>query len=140
MTANIIIACDPRYKVNRSVIETAAINVLALNRVSGKVELEVNIVGDRKMHELNKSYRGLDETTNILTFALEDSNPQNLQHIPRVGFISSPDKVLRLGSIVLSYPQIVDDAAEYGNSIDEEISFLVDHGTKHLLGIHHNPH
>lgn len=139
MTANIIVTSDPRYNINRAVVETAAVNVLQANKVGGKVELEVNIVGDRKMHELNKTYRGLDETTNILTFALEDPNPQNLQHAPR-GFIASPDKVLRLGSILISYPQAVDDAAEYNNSVDEEISFLVDHGTKHLLGIHHNPH
>ncbi len=138
--ANIIITSDPRYTINRTAIESAALNVLSLNKVTSRVELEVNIVGDRKMHELNKTYRGLDETTNILTFALEDTNPQNLQHIPRVGFIASPDKVLHLGSIVISYPQAVDDAGEYGHSVDEEISFLVDHGTKHLLGIHHNPH
>ena len=137
---NIIITSDPRYTVSRAAIETAVINVLQENKVNGRVEIEVSIVGDRKMHELNKSYRGFDETTNILTFALEDPNPQNLQHIPRVGFIASPDRVLRLGSIILSYPQIVEDAGEYGNSIDEEIAFLVDHGTKHLLGIHHKPH
>lgn len=140
MNTNIIICSDPRYTINKAEIEAAAVNVLQINKVTSKVELEINVVGDRKMHELNKSYRGLDETTNILTFALEDPNPQTLQHIPRVGFISSPDKVLRLGSILISYPQVVEDAGEYGNSIDEEINFLVDHGVKHLLGIHHDPH
>lgn len=141
---NIIISSDPRYNINRGAVQAAVLGVLKRNKVTGKVELEVNIVGDRKMHELNKKYRGIDSTTDILSFVLEDSNPQNLQHmlpagrqIPRVGFVAAPDKVLRLGSIVISYPQAVEDASLDGTSVEEEVLFLVEHGTNHLLGIHH---
>ncbi len=144
---NVIISSDPRYSVNRMAVQTAVLNVLKKNKVSGKVEVEVNVVGDRKMHELNKEYRGIDSTTDILSFVLEDPNPINLQQnlptnrqIPRVGFVAAPDKVLRLGSIVISYPQAVEDASLDGISVEDEISFLVEHGTHHLLGIHHNPH
>lgn len=135
---NVVISSDPRYSINRSSIETAVLSVLKQHKVTGRVEVEVVIVGDRKMHELNKKYRDIDSTTDILTFALEDSNPQNLQHIPRIGFVSAPDKVLRLGSIVISHPQAVEDAGLDGKSLDDEIAFLVEHGTNHLLGFHHN--
>ena len=90
------------------------------------------------MHELNRKFRGLDSTTNILSFALEDPNPATLQHIPRVGFVASPDKWLRLGDIVISYPQAIEDASLDGISVDEEIRNLVEHGLNHLLGVHHN--
>jgi probable rRNA maturation factor len=126
---NIIISSDSRYSINKLVIRQAVLNVLTRQKVSGKVEVEVNVVGDRKMHELNKKYRDADETTDVLSFAFED---------PSVGFIAAPDKILRLGSIVISYPQAVEDAAAEGIPVEEEIQFLVEHGTNHLLGIHHH--
>ena len=134
---NIIINSDPRYAVNRLAVRAAVVRILQQNRVNGKVEIGVSVVGDRKMHELNKRHRGVDDTTDILSFALEDPQPQYLQHIPRVGFVAAPDRVLRLGDIVISYNQAVYDASLDGISVEEEISFLVEHGTKHLLGIHH---
>lgn len=134
---NIIVSSDPRYNVNKTAIKVAALHILQRHRISGKVELSVNIVGDRKMHELNRKYRGIDSTTDILSFALEDYSQASLQHIPRIGFVASPDKWLRLGDIVISYPQALEDASLDGISVDEEIRNLVEHGVNHLLGIHH---
>ncbi len=111
--------------------------VLQAHRILGRVELGINIVGSRKMHELNRKYRGIDSTTDILSFALEDSSQSSLQHIPRIGFVAAPDKVLRLGDIVISYPQALEDAVLEGTSVDDEIKFLLEHGMKHLLGVHH---
>lgn len=135
---NIIISSDPRYQVNKASIQTAALTLLKAHKVGGKVELEVSVVGDRKMHELNSKYRGLDYSTDVLSFAFEDPRPQNLQNLPRVGFIAAPDRILRLGSIVISYPQAVEDAASDGVSVEEEINYLVEHGINHLLGLHHS--
>ena len=134
---NIIVSSDPRYKINKDAIKLTVVNVLQRHRIAGRIELGINIVGDRKMHELNRKHRGIDSTTDILSFALEDPNPTSLQHIPRIGFIAAPDKVLRLGDIVISYPQALEDASFEGISVDEEIRNLVEHGMNHLLGIHH---
>lgn len=134
---NVIVSSDPRYDVNKTAIKIAVAAVLQRYRIGGKVELGVNIVGDRKMHELNRKYRGIDSTTDILSFALEEHNRGSLQHIPRIGFVASPDKWLRLGDIVISYPQALEDAAMDGISVDEEIKVLVEHGVNHLLGTHH---
>ncbi len=135
---NVIISAGPRYNINRLAIKTAVLMALQNHRVTGKVEMEVNIVGDRKMHELNRKYRGLNYTTDVLTFALEDPNPPSLQHIPKVGFVAAPDKILRLGIILISYPQAVEDASLDGIPVDNEIVSLVEHGVNHLLGIHHD--
>lgn len=134
---NIIVSADPRYKVNKVTIRVAVESALQRHRILGKIELGINIVGDRKMHELNRKYRGIDSTTDILSFALEDPHPLSLAHIPRIGFVAAPDQLLRLGDIVISYPQAVDDASLDGISVDEEIRNLVEHGVNHLLGIHH---
>lgn len=134
---NIIVSSDPRYSINKAAIRSVVLQVLQRYRISGRVELGINIVGDRKMHELNKKHRGLDSTTDILSFALEDPNPPNLQHVARIGFVAAPDKVLRLGDIIISYPEALEDASLDGISVDEEIRNLVEHGLNHLLGIHH---
>ena len=134
---NIIISSDPRYIINRAAIRSAVLDVLTKHNIYSKVEVGVNIVGDRKMHELNRRYRGIDLTTDILSFALEDPSPTSLQHIPRIGFVASPDQWLRLGDIIISYPQALDDASIEGISLDEEIRVLVEHGVNHLLGNHH---
>ncbi len=135
---NILINSDSRYPVNKFSIQATVLEVLQRYRISGRLEIGVTIVGSRKIHEINKKYRGLDSPTDILTFALEDMQQRDLQHIPRVGFVAAPDKVLRLGDIILSYPQVVEDASLEGVSVDEEIRILVEHGMKHLLGIHHD--
>lgn len=134
---NIIVSSDPRYNLNKTAIKMAVFQVLQQHRIGGKVEVGVNVVGDRKMHELNKKYRGIDSSTDILSFALEDGGQSSLQHIPRIGFVAAPDKWLRLGDIVISYPQALEDASMDGISVDEEIRFLVEHGVNHLLGTHH---
>lgn len=134
---NIIISSDPRYIINRVAIRSAVLEALQRQNIHGKVEIGVNIIGDRKMHELNRQYRGIDQTTDILSFALEDSSSSSLQHIPRVGFVAAPDQWLRLGDIVISYPQALEDASLEGISMDEELRSLVEHGVSHLLGIHH---
>lgn len=133
---NIIVTADAKFPVDKALIESTVLEILQTYPVSGKVEIGVSIVGERRMHQINKQYRGLDTSTNILTFALEDPMP-NLAHLRGIGFISSPDNVVRLGDIVISFPQVVEDATVEGISIDEELHNLIQHGIKHLLGLHH---
>ena len=136
---NVIISSDPRYQVNKLAVQAAVLEVLKRNNVTGNMEIGINIVGDRKMHEVNKKFRGIDSTTNILSFALEDtSSISQLQHVPKVGFVKAPDKVLRLGDILISFPELLKDAASEGVSIEDQLRYLVEHGTKHLLGMHHD--
>lgn len=136
---NILVNSDPRYSVNKLAIQDSVFSVLRQHRISSDVEIGITIVGDRKMHEFNRKYRGINSTTNILSFALEDpASVSQLQHIPRVGFVKAPDRVLRLGDILISYPQVVKDASLEGVSIEDEIRFLIEHGMKHLLGLHHD--
>jgi probable rRNA maturation factor len=133
---NVIVTADAKFPVDKSLIESTVLEILQNHPVSGKVEIGVSIVGDRRMHQINKKYRGIDSTTNILTFALEDSLP-NLAHLSGIGFVASPDNIVRLGDVLISYPQVVEDATVEGVSVDVELHNLIQHGVKHLLGLHH---
>ena len=137
---NVLINSDSKYPVNTLAIQATVLEVIQRHSITGNIEVSVSIVGDKTMHEVNRTFRGIDATTNILSFALEDTLASNqLQHIPRVGFVKTPDKVIRLGDILISYPQVLNDASTEGVSVDEELRFLVEHGMKHLHGYHtHN--
>ncbi len=129
---NVLFTIDPRYPINKDRIKAQTEKTLAEMRVVGDVELSITVIGDRKMKELNKQFRDIDDTTDVLSFPLEESSDGSDS-----GFINAPDKVLHLGDIVISYPQAVVNAANYNRLVDDEIDTLVEHSILHLLGIHH---
>lgn len=122
---------ESHFPVKKKKIEEAVIQALA-HKVHRKTEVGVSVVGDRRMRVLNRQYRKLDATTDVLSFPLND--PSFDASAP---FIDPPDDVLRLGDIVVSYPQAVDQAAEENKLVEDKIIELVLHGLDHLLGIHH---
>lgn len=124
---NILIHKESRYSINPKVIRATAEDFLKSQGVKGKVEVGISIVGDRKMQDLNKNYTQKEGTTDVLSFGLEGNS----------GFIAPPDGTLRLGDVVISYPQAVKNAAENNVLVEDEIKTLVKHGLMHLLGIHH---
>lgn len=119
------------YPVNRKKIKDAIVRALA-GRVTGNTEVSVAIIGDRLMRELNSRYRGKDYATDVLSFGFAD--PAGPSSGP---FMEAPDDVLRLGDIVISYPQAVKEAVETNTLVDDTIVALALHGLDHLMGIHH---
>ncbi|MBQ4119835.1 MAG: rRNA maturation RNase YbeY [Clostridia bacterium] len=91
-------------------------------------QVDVTIVDDTKIQVMNKEYRNIDSSTDVLSFPLGengeyDRNPEN--------------NALMLGDIVISYEHAVAQADLYGHSIDREIAFLTVHSMLHLLGYDH---
>jgi probable rRNA maturation factor len=127
---NVLIKTDSHYKVNRKRIRKCIEKVLFEKNVSGNVEISVSIVGDRMMKGLNLKYRKISETTDVLSFPL-------MENIHEAPFIDTPDGFLRLGDIVISYPEAVDEAGDENMMVDDKIDELVTHSMYHLLGIHH---
>ncbi|MEK9176119.1 MAG: rRNA maturation RNase YbeY [Patescibacteria group bacterium] len=123
---NVLIFVESRYKVNRKRIRTALSNLLSEQGVNSPVEVSVAVVGDRKMRELSKKYKGEDKTRNILSFSLTEGEKMTV-----------PAGVLRLGDIVISYPVVITEASRDEVLVDDKIDELVVHGMTHLLGLHH---
>jgi probable rRNA maturation factor len=129
---NVLFRTDSHYTVNRKRVRNAIEAILAERKVKGDMEVSVIVVGDRMMKSLNKKYRKLDKTTDVLSFPLHDGAMVN-----STPFVDPPDGFLRLGDIVVSYPQAVYYASEENKFVDDKIDELVQHATLHLLGIHH---
>ncbi|OGH19398.1 MAG: rRNA maturation RNase YbeY [Candidatus Levybacteria bacterium RIFCSPHIGHO2_12_FULL_38_12] len=129
---SVFIFVESRYKVNRKRIRTTVVSELKKHGLSDQSEVSVAFVGNRKMRQINKKYRDIDKTTNILSFSLTEGEPVVLPPHREGGL-----KILRLGDIVLSYPELIKEAAEDEMLVDDKIDELLVHGLSHLLGIHH---
>ena len=122
----VLIYVESRYKVNRKRIKSAVQFVLEDQSIQTPLEVSIAIVGDRKMRALNKKYRNLDKTANILSFPLNEGGETKL-----------PSDIMRLGDIIISYPMVIKESAEQDLLVDDRVEELVQHGMMHLLGLHH---
>jgi probable rRNA maturation factor len=90
----------------------------------GDLAVDVTFVDDDEMRELNRTWRGRDAPTDVLSFAaLEGEVIPGLEE--------------ELGSIVVSLPTARRQAADNGHALADEVAVLVTHGLLHLLGLDH---
>lgn len=95
-------------------------------------EISITVVGNQKIREINRDYRNKDAVTDVISFAQEDDEDIFMtmdledEEIPR-----------DLGDIFLSYDKAVEQAKDYGHSVDRELGFLLVHGFLHLNGYDH---
>ena len=103
--------------------------VETVGRLYGAEEAEVSVTltDDANIHVLNREYRGVDRPTDVLSFALMESEEPEI--------IGGASEVL--GDLVISLERVQAQAEEYGHSALRELSFLTVHGMLHLLGYDH---
>lgn len=123
---SIPIYVESRYKIDRKKIKETVIKVLLKQNITSPVEVSIAVIGNRKMRALNKKYRNIDKSTNVLSFSQTEGR----------AVMQPPDK-LYLGDIVLSYPKVVEECARDNMLIDDRVNELVEHSLMHLLGFHH---
>jgi probable rRNA maturation factor len=112
-------------------LRRAAEITLSFERIDYPAEFSLLVTGDYTVHQLNRTYRGVDETTDVLAFALGAEN-----YI----FCPPPDGVTHLGEVIISCPQAARQAEEQKHSLQREVIILTIHGILHLLGYeHHQP-
>ncbi|MBM6841413.1 rRNA maturation RNase YbeY [[Clostridium] spiroforme] len=94
--------------------------------IEDDLELSVIFVDDARIHEINREYRNIDRSTDVISFALEDNEQYYMEGMPRT-----------LGDIFISIDHAKKQAQEYGHSFYREMCFLFTHGLLHLLGYDH---
>lgn len=97
----------------------------------------VAFVSDNRMKQLNEMFRGLDSTTDVLSFPHEPDDfagSTDFSRQPAEGWTPSADF---LGDIVISAEQAQKQSAENGLELDGEIKQLILHGLLHLCGFDH---
>ena len=109
-------------------IADSALTALAL---PGDATVEIVVTDDETVRELNLRHRGLDETTDVLSFSQTIDEADGFVLPPDVEF---PDSI---GEVVISGPQSARQAAENGRGTADEVAFLMAHGILHLMGHDH---
>jgi len=107
-------------------VERVALAVMSSEGCREGAEISVLITDDSYIKDLNSGYRGIDTSTDVLSFALSEGDP-----MPDAG-----EEEL-LGDVVISLPTAVRQGEEYGHGLGRELAYLTAHGVLHLLGYNH---
>jgi probable rRNA maturation factor len=119
------IAC-PEVEGLAATAARAALSHAAAPMASATLILGVILTDDAEQRRLNRSYRGKDAPTNVLSFAIVD--------------LASPRRAgapLLLGDVVLAFETVAREAAEQRKPLADHLAHLVVHGVLHLLGLDH---
>ncbi len=114
-------------------VDASRLDAALTKRRAGKIlrqlqrndsELSIAFVGDEEMRELNRSYRGRDCPTDVLSFSLVEGECADF----RSGL---------LGDVVISIDTARRQARSRHRSLNDEVTRLLIHGVLHLLGHDH---
>ena len=101
----------------------AARAVLTYEGIEDDADLIICIEGDEKIQGLNRHFRGVDATTDVLAFPANEIDPESGH--------------THLGDVIISYPRAVAQAQAAGHSVVNELQLLTVHGALHVLGYDH---
>lgn len=114
----------------RMLIRRCCNAVLVNESFKGSAEISVTIVDDEAIHALNLQHRGIDRSTDVLSFPLG---------VDGIYDLNNDTGAQMLGDIVISIEHAIKQADLYGHSLYREIAFLTVHSMLHLLGYDHEP-
>ena len=114
-------------------------------------QVSLLLTDDATVRELNREYRGLNETTDVLSFSAEHAGHWEGSEVPETpagegltasedqsGYFPVPDdEPPPLGDIVISMPQAARQADQQGVPLCRELALLLVHGALHLMGHDH---
>ncbi|MDE1547894.1 rRNA maturation RNase YbeY [Jeotgalibaca caeni] len=103
-------------------------------KLKENTELSITFVDNNRIQEINREYRGKDQPTDVISFALndedEDDFPINMETVGE----NFPENI---GDIIISIEKTAEQAKEYGHGFERELGFLALHGFLHLNGYDH---
>ena len=116
------------YPISSTKIRKNLKDFLASHGIVSDAEVSVALVGEKKMLEVGKKYLKDKSLHNVLSFTADEIDSK---------FVFPPDGVIHLGEIIVCYPVAFEEAKKEGKLIEEKVMELIEHGARHLLGIHH---
>ncbi|WP_410502658.1 rRNA maturation RNase YbeY [Exiguobacterium acetylicum] len=115
----------------QQLVESILIYTAEQEEVDPNSELSVTFVSNDEIQEINREWRGKDQATDVISFAMEELGEGEID------FGLLEDEPIVLGDLIISVERCREQAAEYGNHFERELGFLAVHGFLHLLGYDH---
>ena len=110
----------------RMIVKKAISEVLKEMDFKKKYYLSVLLTDDNRIKEINKKYRKINKSTNVLSF------PQNDER-----FVTKKTSKIILGDIVISLEKIIKESKLQNKNISDHLTHMVIHSLLHLLGLNH---
>ena len=102
------------------------------NLENSKLYITITLTTPEKIQEVNKKYRNINKTTDVLSFPMFEKEELE-EKIKNNDFIYEDI----LGDIIISIDKVKEQAIEYNHSFERELSYMVVHGFYHLMGYDH---
>lgn len=112
----------------RLLVRRACIATLKSEGFFEPAEIDVTFVDDETIKELNTVHRGIEKSTDVLSFPLSQDGEFDVNY---------DEDTLLLGDVIISVDHAFSQAELYGHTIQREIAFLTVHSVLHLLGYDH---
>jgi probable rRNA maturation factor len=94
-----------------------------------KGEVSIVLTDDDHIRSLNRTYRGKDAPTDVLSFSMLERSAGEAA----IDLCALEEQPL-LGEVYISVPTAMRQAQAEGRAVEEEVVFLAVHGVMHLLG------
>ncbi len=121
---------NTNYKLQseeKTVIHKIAEKTTEILNISDDKVVSLIFVDSNEIHEINREYRNIDRATDVISFALNDSENE----------YENAETEIELGDIFINVDAIQQQAKQYEHSELRELGFLFGHGLLHLLGYDH---
>jgi probable rRNA maturation factor len=115
------------FQADTEAVFRAAWYALSTAGMQPPLAMTVLVTTADHVQQLNRDYAGLDETTDVLSFAAEDQ-----------AYATEPGEPPYMGDVIISYPVAQQQAKTAGHTITAELQLLAIHGTLHLAGYDHD--
>ena len=128
---------DPRWRARvpeaPALLERATRAALACQPGGGgPLEVSFLLAGDAELRRLNRDHRGQDKATNVLSFPVEDDEPE-----PGAPADRAHAGPRLLGDVALALETLEREAAAQAKTLPDHVCHLAVHGVLHLLGYDH---
>ncbi len=124
---------NEEYKqIIKKVVETC---FMEENLLKTNLYLNVILTNPETIRKTNKQYRELDKETDVLSFPMfQKDEIDNL-----IKESQTKQEVVEdvLGDIMVSIPRVIEQANEYGHSVERELAYMIVHGFYHVMGYDH---
>ena len=124
---------------DRPALRRALTAALANEGIDGDVLATLSFVDEDEIRGINAEHRSVDRVTDVLSFSLVEGTLPDGSPVDDIAspFAVPTDQPRELGDIVICHARAVEQAAEYGHSLQREIAYLAVHGLLHILGYDH---
>jgi probable rRNA maturation factor len=117
-----------------SKLRQVALKILQKLGCQKSCELSIVLVDDQEIRRLNREYRGIDRSTDVLSFAQQEQGDSGSFQL----HIEDESFPCILGDVIISVETTQKQAEEQGTPFEKELYFLLTHGILHLLGYDHH--